>query len=145
MTSTVVEKLKESVHNVDCVIRDINYILDSKRESTEAHQKFRLNNAFEEARVGLAYSINLIEAKIITDFSKVPEIISIKPHVSDIFSNLLSSVMKFRFWKTRVISEGYSDFIRINFSDNGIGTVTMSYGNQVFSLCKKFHNHAEKA
>ncbi|MGB7843579.1 MAG: ATP-binding protein, partial [Salinimicrobium sp.] len=85
--------------------------------------------------------------EIITDFSALPEITSVKSYLHSIFYNIISNSIKYRqALKQPVIkisSKIDDDQVVFIFEDNGLGMDLDKKADQIFGLYKRFHNHVE--
>ncbi len=85
--------------------------------------------------------------QIITDFSAVDKMTSIKSYLHSIFYNLISNSIKYRQSGKAPLIKIKSDLneetIRISFKDNGVGIDLLKHGEKIFGLYKRFHANTE--
>jgi len=152
VTSSVVEKeglvskLVSSSYDLDYVIKDLNTILEIKKQTgnfTEVH----LPVVLERVMKLLERVIEETHVKITYDFEKAEEITAIAPYVESILYNLISNAIKYRDpvrnpeIHLKTTEEG--EFICLSVTDNGLGIDMAQYGQNVFGLYKRFHVHVE--
>jgi PAS domain S-box-containing protein len=139
--------LFKAVEQLDDVVRDLNRILHLKFDVTENRSVVNL----DEIVAGIKSSIqNLIlteQVEILTDFSAIRRIESIKSYLQSIFYNLILNSIKFRKPYLppviEIVSEIANGRIRIVYRDGGIGIDMSNHHHDVFGLYKRFHPQIE--
>jgi PAS domain S-box-containing protein len=138
-----IEKIKETAHGLDNVIKDLDEIL-SMREDEEVglHDIIYIKSVCEEVIHSMQDMIDKVGASV---HISVPEEINVRAnraYIYSIFHNLLSNSLKYT--KT---NQSVSIFIEykleagnhtIIFKDNGIGIDLDKYKDQVFKLYSRF-------
>lgn len=113
-----------------------------------------LNSVIAQAQSDLEYAIESNQAKILVD--SLPTIDGDTTQLSQVFMNLLSNSIKFRRKDVtpeisihyeeddefRLDSEDDRDWIRITYSDNGIG-FNAQYADKIFHLFQRLHGREE--
>jgi PAS domain S-box-containing protein len=139
--------LNESVIKLDAVIKDLNLILQTKREIDETKEKIFFSKLVEYILISIKNLGELEKIEVETDFSKVNEIISLKSYLYSIFYNLISNSIKYRkkdiTCRISIRSELKEGKIILYFSDNGLGIDLQKKGEHVFGLYKRFHSNVE--
>ena len=143
----VVAHITKSANHLDTVIKDLNNVLavsDQKSIMTFVD----LDAEFDTVRFLLKNEIDQSKAVIEYDFSKCTVVHSIKSYIHSILYNLLSNAVKYR--KQNVIPviivkiyTDDSEFLCIEFSDNGIGVDLDKFKDKIFGFYKRFHSHIE--
>lgn len=137
--------LATSVNQLDTVIKDINKILQVKRDVNNQKEIIHFSRLVKD--IIISQNINLQQVKIITDFSEIDEIYSLKGYLHSIFFNLISNSIKYRKPDISPIIEIKSETcegkINITFKDNGIGLDLKNHGEKIFGLYNRFHSHVE--
>lgn len=141
-------ELKNSVAKLDSVIKDLGYILQRKREITEQKEPVNFAELVNDIKGSISHMITENNAVIETNFSEVPELNTLKSYLYSIFYNLISNSIKYRradvepriIITSKANSEGY---VKLTFTDNGIGIDMDKYGEKVFGLYRRFHSHTE--
>jgi signal transduction histidine kinase len=129
------------------VVKDLNTILDVRRDQTSILATVDLDEVVEQIRVGLAREITETQTHLITDLSEVKSILSIRPYIHSIFLNLISNSIKYRYpGRPPVIliqAANEDDYIKLIFRDNGLGIDLSTSREKLFSLYHRFHTHVE--
>lgn len=139
--------LSESVNKLDSVIRDLNHILQVKREISEQKELVILSELIRDIKLSIANLIEKENVKFVINFSAIDELFTLKSYLYSILYNLISNSIKYRQPDIAPVIEITSSRdaknIEITFKDNGIGIDLNKRGEQVFGLYKRFHSHAE--
>lgn len=138
--------LKNTTDKLDEVIKDLGFILQRKQEVTEQLEIVNLSSLVEDIKGSIKNMITESGTTINYNFDE-PEMLSLKTYLYSIFYNLVTNSIKYR--KAEVppiititgIKE--NGFIELFFADNGMGIDLENYGDKVFGLYKRFHNHTE--
>jgi PAS domain S-box-containing protein len=136
------EAVKESAHQLDNVISDVNQILRIRKEQQHAKEKIEIADEIEKIRVKFNDIIDNTKAKIICDFSAVNIIHSIPIYINSILLNLISNSLKFTTDdispEIKIWSEKEGSFIKIYIKDNGTGIDLKKNRSKIFGLYKRF-------
>jgi signal transduction histidine kinase len=143
---SLVDKLVSSSRDMDEVVKDLNTILEVKKQ-TGNYSEVNLTYALDRALKLLEKVKEDKNVKIEFDFKEANVINAIGPYVESILYNLISNAIKYRdpvrdpviHLKTFV----ETDFICLMVSDNGLGIDLAQYKQNVFGLYKRFHLHVE--
>jgi signal transduction histidine kinase len=139
--------LKESVVKLDDVVKDLNHILQLKREISSIKQNVRFSRLVDDIKITIKNMINDNNIEIKYDFSEIDEFLSFKSYLYSIFYNLISNSIKYRQQQIhciiRIKSHLIRDKVQLIFTDNGMGIDLEKRGSQVFGLYKRFHNNIE--
>lgn len=141
--SRVIEGLSVSAKKLDDVIRDLNNILEIKHDVSERKELINFSHLVSDIKTSIAAMILKENAILISDFSEVSEILTIKSYFHSIFYNLISNSLKYRQLNVSPLIEIKSQLINnkiiLLFKDNGLGIdLDIQYDN-VFGLYKRFH------
>ncbi|HYG38512.1 MAG TPA: triple tyrosine motif-containing protein, partial [Cytophagales bacterium] len=143
----IVGKMVLTTEELDQVVKDINTILEVKKSGIPEASEIDLSKQLEIIKANLEEDINYTEAKIISDFSMVNIIYSVKPYIDSILFNLIHNAIKYRNPEKspviRVKTEIYQDYICLTVSDNGLGINLENHKKNIFTLYKRFHTHVE--
>ncbi|MGY3055123.1 PAS domain S-box-containing protein [Pedobacter sp. UYEF25] len=152
-TTTLLEQkellngLYKSVTTLDAVIKDINNILQVKSEVDEKKEIILFSALTKEITTGMGGAIAKNRARIVTDFSEVNEIYSLKIYLYSIFYNLIGNSIKYAKENEPPIIEIKSNKengkIVLTFKDNGLGVDMDTQGCKIFGLYSRFHSHVE--
>lgn len=143
----LIEKLNKSTLRLDEVIKDLNSILQIRREvselKTEIFFEVLVRNVLES--IDSIISTNNIEFEL--NFSKAPKANLIRTYIGSVFFNLITNSIKYSkpdiLTKIKISSEYENGNVIIYYTDNGIGIDLSKYKDQVFGLYKKFNNEVE--
>jgi K+-sensing histidine kinase KdpD len=139
--------LFRSILKLDEIVRDLNHILEVRREISDEKEKVVFSDVLRDVLTGFQPVIARENIRVLTDFSKAGELFTIKNHLFSIFSNLVSNSIKYRQPdKLPVIEikswiEGIKMMVSVK--DNGRGIDLARKGKEVFGLYKRFHLDVE--
>jgi len=143
----IVAMLSKSVNKLDEVITDINYVLQVKHQVNEKKEPVKLSDLLADINISIESLLKSEDVQIISDFSAVNEIISIKSYFYSILFNLISNSIKYRRPGVHPVIEIRSAIkdghVELTIRDNGLGIDLAKRGAQVFGLYKRFHSHVE--
>ncbi len=139
--------LSTSVTALDTVIKDINNILQVKSEVNENKEVIIFSKLVKDIMISISSLIDKHEVSIITDFSEVDEIYSLKIYIYSIFYNLIGNSIKYgKLNEPPIIeikSKKENGKIMLTFKDNGLGIDMKKNGAKIFGLYRRFHSHVE--
>lgn len=142
----LVRGLAVSVAELDSVIKDLNFILQIKKNIHEKKEHINLVEVFNQVKNGLSGLIDKADITIKTSF-EATGIYSIRPFIHSIFLNLISNSIKYRRENVRSIIEISSTMknnnLLLRFRDNGMGIDLVKNKADIFGLYKRFHSHVE--
>ena len=145
--SLFLNELTSSVKNLDQVIIDLNDIMHSKQEINITKEKIFFSDTVQSIKASVIHLINKEKVEIITDFSDIEMITTVKSYIHSIFQNLIINSIKYKQpGKPPVIeinSEKKNGKIILLFKDNGRGINLERNGKSVFGLYKRFHKGIE--
>jgi signal transduction histidine kinase len=143
----MVENLDKTVQKLDTVIRDLNAMLEYKKELGARRESVPQQSLAEEVSLLLARYVTEAGATIETDFGGAGEVYTVRSYLHSIFYNLLSNAIKYRHPDrpplVRIRSAREGGFICIRFSDNGLGLNLDRHRESLFGLYQRFHLHVE--
>jgi len=137
------EGIWSSAEKLDMVIKDVNEILQIRRELGENKVIIDLYDLINEIKGGISLLLEESKAEIECDFSKVREISTIKSYIYNICYNLVTNAIKFSKKdippRLNISSEVQNGFVIVSFKDNGIGIDLVKNKDKIFMLYKRFH------
>jgi ligand-binding sensor domain-containing protein/signal transduction histidine kinase len=143
----IIGKLIFATGELDTVVKDLSTILELRKNNISLITEVSLHEELRLIKENLEKEILETNAAIEEDFSKAPSIRTIKPYLDSILINLISNAIKYRHLDRRPLiqikSEVIENKICLTVSDNGIGIDLSSYGDKLFTLYSRFHNHVE--
>jgi signal transduction histidine kinase len=141
--STIHRFLFNSAEKLDEIVKDLNNILQTKHEVTEINETFLLSEMVSNLKSSFGNLIEKENAQILTDFSAIDEITTIKSYLNSILYNLIQNSIRFKHPDRSPVIEikttKDAEKIRISIKDNGIGIDMKKHGNKIFGLYKRFH------
>ena len=143
----LVKGIKQSATKLDTVIRDVNDILNVKKELLQSKVNIKLNLLVNSVMGDIQGMINKSSAKIDVDFSAIDSVNTVSPYLYSIFLNLISNGIKYAKLEVapeiKIWTEKKEDLIFIYFSDNGIGIDLKKNKEHIFGLYKRFNLEIE--
>jgi len=139
--------LSRSVISLDSVIKDINTILQVKREAGERKESIHFSKLVNDVLASIGNLVDKHYVRIETNFQEADEIFSLKGYMYSIFYNLISNSIKYGNPNVppfiQIKSKKENEKIIISFKDNGLGFDMKTKADKVFGLYKRFHTHVE--
>lgn len=139
--------LHESVLKLDHVVKDLNQILQAKREINQVNETVIFSHLVDDIKMSIN---NLLEGKDIQisyDFSEGDELLVSRSYLYSIFYNLISNSIKYRRQNVasliEIKSKQVNGGIELFFTDNGLGIDLTKNSEQIFGLYKRFHSTIE--
>ncbi|WP_420581764.1 ATP-binding protein [Reichenbachiella sp.] len=142
-----VDKIKDSVHALDHVLKDLTTVLEVK-------QNINLPNElvdFEQLIVKIEKSIHdqITHAEMLVQLNlEIKQIMSNGAYWYSILINLISNAIKYSRRDVqsfiKITTEKMNDaHVKMVVSDNGLGIDLSNNQSDIFGLYKRFHNHVE--
>ncbi len=142
-----VKQLKLSVDALDEIIRDLNQILQRKRDVGGKKEHVKFQDFVDNIKNTIHTTIEKQRVEIITDFAAAEGIYTIKSYLYSVFYNLITNSIKYAAPGCAPVIEVTSsitgDKIILTFKDNGMGIDLNAHGDSVFGLYKRFHQDIE--
>ncbi len=147
MKKGLIERLNVSSKKLEMVVKDLHDALQIKNNINKQKTVIEFAEITLDVTLSIENVINETGAKILTNFSDIGEMGSIKSYLYSIFYNLISNSIKYRqkdiIPVIKITSKQIGDTVELIFEDNGIGIDLKNSGSHVFGLYKRFHNHVE--
>ncbi len=140
-------KLIHTAQELDGVVRDLNTILEFRKNS-DAHLTYvDIITEVEKIKGTLEREIENTKAIIRVDFKTIHSILTVKPYLESILYNLISNALKYRspdrtpaiYIKTEMVE----DQICLSVADNGLGIDLPAHREKLFTLYSRFHIHMD--
>jgi signal transduction histidine kinase len=142
----VIKKMIGATLDLDCVIQDLNTILDVKKHTSNITE-VNLANALNRSKKTLEREFEETKTQLVTDFKIIDKVIAVPPYIESILYNLLSNAIKYRHPdrvpQINISSDETEKYVVLRVSDNGLGIDLDKHRLNVFSLYKRFHLHTE--
>lgn len=141
--SVIIKNIAVTVARLDDVIRDLNQILDYKRDISQVKEMVSLEEVFNNVCITISQWLEESDCHIDVSFRDAPQVFAIRSYIQSIFYNLLTNAIKFRGsgrqLRVEVQASRQKDSICILFRDNGSGIDLTKYRAHLFGLYKRFH------
>lgn len=141
------EGIYSSVKKMDDVVMDLNTILQVRQNISENRQLVNLSSLTEDIKQSINNLIVAEQVEVVTDFSEINTLFTLKSYIYSIFYNLISNSIKYRKPHLSPIieikSRSLENGVELIFTDNGLGIDTKRYKDKIFGLYKRFHENAE--
>ena len=139
--------LSTSVKKLDNVIKDLNIILQVKRDVDQGREEVFFSSLVEDIVNTMPTLINKEEVSIKTNFDDAKSIFTVKSYLHSIFYNLIVNSIKYKKAKSQAIiqitSKRNGNELLLSFKDNGIGIDLKDKQDKIFGLYKRFHEDSE--
>ncbi len=143
----IITKLIYTTQELDRVVKDLNQILDIRKNSDSVISVINLTEEIELVKGNLQKEIDDTDAEIQVDFIAVEEIRSVKPYIDSILMNLISNAIKYRHPNRKPLiklrTEKIEGYFNLYVSDNGLGIDLAQHSEKLFKLYNRFHFHIE--
>ncbi|TCC94320.1 PAS domain S-box protein [Pedobacter frigiditerrae] len=143
----MMEALSLNVTKLDNVIKDLNHILQVKREVSEKKGVVQLSKLLKDVEASILNMITQENVSITSDFSAIDHLTTLKSYLYSVFFNLIANSIKYKRDgvnpQIEVTSELSGNMVTLIFRDNGLGIDLQKYEDEIFGLYKRFHLHTE--
>ncbi|WP_158860854.1 sensor histidine kinase [Lunatibacter salilacus] len=143
----VIENLKISTNLLHATLQDLIEVVSIKKQKIPKVEVVNFNLLLNNVEKSLFNQLKESGIKIHKDFSSLNEMNYIYAHLENFFMNFLTNSVKYRHpdrtpevWISTYKLEEYRI---IEYKDNGIGLDLKRYGDRLFGLYQRFHNHVE--
>jgi len=143
----VKHNLIASARELDRVVKDLNTILEIRKNTISSVQEINLEDELNLIKLNLEKDISETDTTLVVDFSAAPTIRTVRPYLDSIAINLISNAIKYRHPDRKPVVEIKSglrgNLFFLEVQDNGVGIDLDTYGHKIFTLYSRFHNHVE--
>jgi len=143
----VVERLSQSIKNIDTVIKDLNGILQASRPVNEKKETVQFKELCDDIVTNSYHTIIKEHVQLNYTFDEIGSLFTIRSYLYSIFYNLVSNSIKYRQTNVdpviTITSHKLKDRVELRFKDNGKGIDLEKNGDQLFGLYKRFDTSAE--
>jgi PAS domain S-box-containing protein len=143
----LINRMSQSVANLDTVITDLNLILQIKQEQSSPKEVIDFNSIISGIRLSIKNLIVQEKVQFELDIQCATSIVAVRSYLYSVFYNLTLNSIKYRnplvnpVIKIKCAEEG-SDLV-IRFEDNGKGIDLEKHGDQLFGLYKRFDSNID--
>jgi PAS domain S-box-containing protein len=142
----IMQKLHKVSVNLDETIKDINLVLESRKSINDSRESVLLAEVVVQITNSIQHIIKDSNATLITDFSKLPSVHSIKSYIYNILYNLILNAIKYkqpgRDPVLKVKSWQKKSWCCFSVKDNGIG-IKPELLEKIFGLYERGLSHIE--
>ena len=147
MTRMLFEKYKETALKLNDNVNDLLEILVIKNNREVPKKEITIDFVFNQVMESVETYVAASNAAISTDFSAGNSVNFNPGYLHSILLNLLTNAIKYRSverpLQITVNTEKSNDYLLLHFTDNGLGLDLEKYGDRIFGLYQKFHDHPE--
>ncbi len=144
----IVDNVEKATQTMDEVLQDLNDIISIKNEAVTLKTSISFQETLEKTLQIINKQIKEANAKIITDFSKVPKAQAVKSYMDSLMLNFLTNAIKYCSPTRQPIiqlktEKTLDNKVCLSIQDNGIGIDLVKNKEKIFGLYKRFHTHIE--
>ena len=143
----VLENLKISTNLLDATLQDLIEVVSIKKQKIPKVEHIDFKLLLNNIEKSLFNQLKESGIKIHKDFSQLNEINYIYAHLENFFMNFMTNSVKYkhpgRAPIVKISTYPEANYCVIRFEDNGIGLDLSRYGDRLFGLYQRFHNHVE--
>jgi ligand-binding sensor domain-containing protein len=144
---SIVDKIVFTTEELDRVVKDLNTVLDLRKNSTSEIVPINLEEELRLIKINLEKEIQDTQATFIEDFSNGAILWTVKPYLDSILLNLISNAMKYRHPDRNPViiirSDIQDNYFHLSLQDNGLGMDMALCKDKLFTLYRRFHLHIE--
>ncbi|AGA77443.1 PAS domain S-box [Echinicola vietnamensis DSM 17526] len=140
------DSLRDSTAILNTTLMDLIEVVSIKKKKLIKVDQINFHNILNNIEKSLFRQLKDAKATIHRDFM-APEINYVYSHLENFLLNFMTNAIKYRhpdrlpeIW---ICTRMEKDKCRIDFKDNGIGIDLDKYGDRIFGLYQRFHNHVE--
>lgn len=154
-TSESIDEKLELIDNVKVVsdslaqtIDHLNEIVTVQTGINQTKEELKFDDVLNLTKDAIKQSIQISEAKIISDFKDAESIYYIAAYLQSIMLNLITNAIKYNHTnhkpiiKLKTYLNEYKKIV-LEVSDNGIGIDLDQFGNKIFGMYKTFHKNSD--
>jgi signal transduction histidine kinase len=147
MNTLLIEKFKESTIQLNDTVNDLINVLIIKNKVNAKKETLDIRESFKRVVRSIQNTIDEFDVEIKENFEEVQEIEFNHSYMESILLNLLTNAIKYRSPNRKPVIETYTkiddDVVKLFFTDNGLGIDLERYGDRLFGLYQRFHEHAD--
>lgn len=143
----IVNKIDESILDLNQVVKDLNIILEIKSGLDIKKEKVNLFNLIDKIKRRLENKIIDSNIEITSNINKETDLYTVKVYLESIIYNLISNGIKYKSeLRNQLITLNYEKdekYWYLKVKDNGLGINLNKFKDKLFGLYKRFHTHVE--
>ncbi len=142
----VADHIFKSATTLDDVIKDLNKVVDLRNNLHQIKEKIDIKKEIKDIWFVLDQNVKQCNGTLILDI-KMPILYGIRSYFNSVLYNIISNAIKYRNPSrdciVRISATEINDKCLIVAIDNGIGIDLEKYGDKLFGMYKRFHDHIE--
>ncbi|WP_209330989.1 sensor histidine kinase [Lunatimonas salinarum] len=143
----VIENLKVSTNLLNATLQDLIEVVSIKKQKIPKVELINFHLLLNNIEKSLFNQLKESGIKIHKDLSALSEMNYVYAHLENFFMNFLTNSVKYkhpdRTPEVWIKTYKSKEYCVIEFRDNGIGLDLERYGDRLFGLYQRFHNHVE--
>ena len=143
----ILTELEKSTNAMNLVLHDLKNILNVKNVAAQQIETIFLNDSVNQVSNMLDFEVRKTNADIITDFSEINYIRTVKDYLIGLLYQLISNAIKHRHPERRpqvlVKSDQQGEVLLLEITDNGVGIDMERYGEKLFGMYQRFNLDTE--
>ncbi len=143
----LIQKFMEATAQMNTVINDLLEILVIRNNPHSNKEEVDLQKAFDQVVMSVGAMLEETDVELEADFSEVPQVYFNASYLHSILLNLLTNAIKYRSpnrkLRIQVKTQKKDGKEVLYFSDNGLGIDLNRYGERIFGLYQRFHQHKD--
>jgi PAS domain S-box-containing protein len=147
MNLLLLDNFKNSTIQLNDTVNDLINVLIIKNKVNAKKEELNIMKSLERVINSIQTTIDESGLEIQADFSEANEIEFNHSYLESILLNLLTNAIKYKSpgkkplikISTKPVEEG----VKLYFCDNGLGIDLERYGDRIFGLYQRFHDHAD--
>ncbi len=143
----LIEKFEEATEQLNQTLNDLINVLVIKSNTNIEREPINLPHVINEVQKTVQNLLDQENCTIEVDFNEVEVLIYNRIQIESIFLNMITNAVRYRCPERdphiKIRSYLLEDWIQIDFSDNGLGMDLNRYGDRLFGLYQRFHEHKE--
>lgn len=142
----VANHILKSAESLDGIIKDLNKVVELRNNLFQIKERIEIKKEVEDVWMVLSQSVKHCNGKLVLNI-ETSILYGVRSYFQSIVYNLISNAIKYRHLERdcliRVSAVNKDDKCIIEIQDNGIGVDIKRYGDKIFGMYKRFHDHME--
>jgi PAS domain S-box-containing protein len=143
----LIEKFQEATEQLNQTLNDLINVLVIKSKTNIERESIHLYDVINEVKKNVQNLLEQENCTINVDFSEVETINYSRIPIKSIFLNMITNAIRYRSPQRdpyiKIRSYYKDEWIVVDFFDNGLGMDLKRYGDRLFGLYQRFHEHKE--
>lgn len=144
----IMQHLQTTVADLDQITHDLTHIVGIRKKVDKVQEFVLFSEVTNDVLAHLEDDIKLANAQVVTNFSAVDRVYTVRVYWYSIIYNLLSNALKYRSHlrplEIMIATSQVDGMICYSVADNGIGLdVTSGEADKIFGLYQRVHEHKQ--